>query len=75
LGTRHYPISDIRYPDPAVEIIEQAFEKYVIGNAALERLHTGARWTEVPAWFGDGRFLLWSDIPNNPKAEGLVLEK
>ena len=23
------------------------------------------RWAEGPVWFGDGRFLLWSDIPNN----------
>ncbi len=23
------------------------------------------RWSEGPVWFGDGRFLLWSDIPNN----------
>lgn len=55
----------IRYPDPAVEVIDPRFQKYVIGNAALERLWTGARWTEGPVWFGDGRFLLWSDIPNN----------
>jgi gluconolactonase len=59
---KHYVI---RYPDPAIEVIEPAFEKYVIGNAALERLYTGARWSEGPVWFGDGRYLLWSDIPNN----------
>ena len=23
------------------------------------------RWGEGPVWFGDGRYLLWSDIPNN----------
>ena len=55
----------IRYPDPAVEVIDPRFQKYVLGSAALERLWTGARWTEGPVWFGDGRFLLWSDIPNN----------
>ncbi len=55
----------VRYPDPAIEIIEPAFEKYVLGSATLERLYTGARWTEGPVWFGDGRYLLWSDIPNN----------
>ena len=27
--------------------------------------YTGCRWSEGPAWFGDGRYLLWSDIPNN----------
>lgn len=55
----------IRYPDPAVEIIDPAFAHYVQGGAALERLHTGARWAEGPVWFGDGGYLLWSDIPNN----------
>ena len=33
-------------------------------NAAIERLYTGTRWGEGPVWFGDGRYLLWSDIPN-----------
>lgn len=55
----------IRYPDPAIEVVKPAFEKYVVGSAAVERLYTGARWTEGPVWFGDGRYLLWSDIPNN----------
>lgn len=54
-----------RYPDPAVEVIDQRFSKYKIGNAVVERLWTGARWSEGPVWFGDGGFLLWSDIPNN----------
>ena len=55
----------VRYPDPAVEVIDPRFGKYKLGNAALERLWTGARWTEGPVWFGDGRYLLFSDIPNN----------
>ena len=54
----------IRYPDPAVEVVDPRFAQYVLGTAALERLWTGGRWTEGPVWFGDGRFLLWSDIPN-----------
>ena len=33
--------------------------------ASVERLHTGMRWCEGPAWFGAGRYLVWSDIPNN----------
>ncbi|EWY40062.1 gluconolactonase [Skermanella stibiiresistens SB22] len=36
-----------------------------MGNVRLERLHTGMRWAEGPVWFGDGNYLLWSDIPNN----------
>ncbi len=55
----------IRYPDPAIEILDDRFRQYVLGSAALERLWTGARWTEGPVWFGDGRYLLFSDIPNN----------
>ena len=54
-----------RYPDPAIVILDKRFEKYCQSNAAIERLWTGARWAEGPVWFGDGRFLLFSDIPNN----------
>jgi len=53
------------YPDPAIEVIDQRFAKYKVGNAAVERLYTGARWAEGPVWFADGRYLLFSDIPNN----------
>ena len=56
----------VRYPDPAIEIIdEERFGPFKIGNSAVERLWTGARWTEGPVYFGDGRYLLFSDIPNN----------
>lgn len=55
----------VAYPDPAVEVVDSRFAKYVVGNAAVERLYTGTRWSEGPVWFGDGGYLLWSDIPNN----------
>ena len=55
----------VRYPDPAIEVVDSRFARYRIGNAALELLWTGARWAEGPVWFGDGRYLLFSDIPNN----------
>lgn len=55
----------VRYPDPAIETLDPRFEHYRLGSAIVERLWTGARWTEGPVWFGDGRFLLFSDIPNN----------
>jgi len=54
-----------RYPDPAVQIVDQSFARYRLGLAKIERLATGFRWSEGPVWFGDGRYLLWSDIPNN----------
>ena len=53
-----------RYPDPAVQILHPSFAKYRLAQAAVERLATGFRWAEGPVWFGDGRFLLWSDLPN-----------
>ncbi len=57
--------ASVRYPDPAVEVLDPRFAKYKLGNAAVERIYTGTRWAEGPVWFGDGRYLLWSDIPNN----------
>ncbi len=60
-GWREHP----RYPDPAIETLDARFEPYRVFSAAVERLYTGCRWSEGPVWFGDGRYLLWSDIPNN----------
>lgn len=53
-----------RYPDPRVEILDKRF-KYKLGNAAIEKIATGYRWAEGPVYFRDGRYLLWSDLPNN----------
>lgn len=47
------------------EIIEPEFAGCLIGHARVERLWTGARWSEGPAWFPANRYLVWSDIPNN----------
>ena len=47
------------------EVIEPEFEACFVGHARVERLWTGARWSEGPVWFAAGRYLLWSDIPNN----------
>ena len=55
----------LRYPDPHVEVLDDAFVDLRLYSASVELLHTGCRWSEGPLWFGDGRFLLWSDIPNN----------
>lgn len=53
------------YPDPAIRVLHPSFRKYVVALGAVERLATGFRWAEGPVYFGDGRYLLWSDIPNN----------
>jgi gluconolactonase len=54
-----------RYPDPAVQVLEPSFNSYRLPLASVERLTTGCRWSEGPVWFGDGRYVLWSDIPND----------
>lgn len=48
-----------------VEVLDARFNHCVIGHARVERLWSGARWSEGPAWFAAGRYLVWSDIPNN----------
>jgi gluconolactonase len=55
----------IHYPDPDILVLDKRFAKYKIGNASIERLYTGLRWAEGPAWSGEGHYLVFSDIPNN----------
>lgn len=55
----------LRCPDPAVEVLHPDFLKLRLFSASVERLAGGLRWAEGPVWFGDGRFLLLSDIPND----------
>jgi gluconolactonase len=58
-------VAPVRYPEPDVIALDKSFEKYKIGSAPIERLHTGMYWAEGPAWSGWGQYLVWSDIPNN----------
>jgi gluconolactonase len=51
--------------DDEVEVLDAVFASFVLGNASLERLHTGMRWAEGPVYFADARQLLVSDIPND----------
>lgn len=46
-------------------MIDRRFEACFVGHVRVERLWTGARWAEGPAWFAAGRYLLFSDIPND----------
>ncbi|HYG24109.1 MAG TPA: SMP-30/gluconolactonase/LRE family protein [Verrucomicrobiae bacterium] len=55
----------VRYPDPDIVALNPRFQKYKLGNTPIQRLHTGALWAEGCAWNGRGRYLVWSDIPNN----------
>lgn len=56
-----------RYPDPDIVVLDDRFKKYAIGNTPIQRLyhHANMLWAEGPAWSGVGRYLLWSDIPND----------
>lgn len=55
-----------RYPDPDIVALDPRF-KAKLGNTPLRRLYHSPDmlWAEGPAWSGVGRYLLWSDIPNN----------
>jgi gluconolactonase len=53
------------YVDPDVITIDPMFNGLRQGNTPIKRLWTGALWSEGPAWSGQGRYLVWSDIPNN----------
>ncbi|MGH6791103.1 MAG: SMP-30/gluconolactonase/LRE family protein [Pseudolabrys sp.] len=55
----------LRYPDPSIKSLDKRFDKYRVMLTHVERLASGTLWGEGPVWFGDGRYLLWSDIPNN----------
>ncbi|MBX3441150.1 MAG: SMP-30/gluconolactonase/LRE family protein [Planctomyces sp.] len=55
----------VRYPDPDLVVLDDRFSKYKLGNTPIQRLHTGALWAEGPAWSAVGKYLLWSDIPND----------
>lgn len=53
-----------RYPDPDIVVLDDRFGGKV-WNTSIERLYTGTLWAEGPAWNAVGRYLVWSDIPND----------
>jgi gluconolactonase len=57
----------VRYPDPDIITLDDRFKKYALGNTPIQRLYHSKEmlWAEGPAWNGVGKYLLWSDIPNN----------
>ena len=64
--------SPVRYPDSDLLVLDKRFAKYKIGNAAIQRLCTGMLWAEGPAWHSGGRYLIWSDIPNDTRRRWLA---
>ena len=59
-----------RYPEPDVVALDKRF-RYKLGNTPILRLYRGTMWAEGPAWNGVGRYLLWSDIPNDEQLRWL----
>lgn len=55
----------VSYPDPDIVTVDPAFNGLRVNNTAIHRLWTGGQWCEGPAWSSVGKFLVWSDIPNN----------
>ena len=55
----------VRYPDPDIIALDPRFRRYIVRNTSIKRLYSGTEWAEGPAWSGVGRYLVWSDIPNN----------
>lgn len=55
------------YPDPDIVVLDDRFKKYALGNTPIQRLFHSKDmlWAEGPAWNGSGKYLVWSDIPNN----------
>jgi gluconolactonase len=47
------------------EVLDPRFARLYNGTATVDRLYTGCRWAEGPAYFAAGRYLVWSDIPND----------
>jgi gluconolactonase len=55
----------ISYPDPDIIALDPKRFRYKLINAGIERVYTGCRWSEGPAWNGNAQCLVWSDIPND----------
>jgi gluconolactonase len=48
-----------------IDARDARFAGLIHGNAGIDRIWTGGRWCEGPAYFPAGRYLIWSDIPND----------
>ncbi len=58
-------LPNVYFTDPDVLTVDPSFDGLRQPNAPIQRLWTGALWAEGPAWNSEGRYLVWSDIPNN----------
>jgi len=55
----------VYFHDPDIVSVDPSFDRYIQPNASIERLWRGGIWLEGPAWSSVGRYLVFSDIPNN----------
>lgn len=62
----------VRYPDPDIITLDARFNRLRLGSAPIRRLQTGLLWAEGPAWSAVGRYVLWSDIPNDRQMRYLL---
>jgi gluconolactonase len=62
-GSR-YPDSHLESAKPKLSFGPNDFPAFA-GTMAVERVATGFRWAEGPVYFPAGRYVLFSDIPNN----------
>jgi gluconolactonase len=53
------------FTDPDILVVDPVFGGLAQANSSIKRLYTGTLWAEGPAWNAQGRYLVWSDIPNN----------
>lgn len=60
----------LRHSEPNIIKLDPRF-KGKIGNAPIQRIHTGGQWAEGPDWSAVGKYLLWSEIPNNSQLRWL----
>ena len=50
---------------PSFDVVDARFYRLALPYVNVEKLYSGCRWSEGPAWFAAGRYLVWSDIPND----------
>lgn len=59
------PSTPAIYPDPDVVVLDNSLKPYLVGLTAIHRLWTGFQWAEGPAWSGEGRYVVFSDVKGN----------
>src|SRR5262245_42412592 len=64
-GTSGVPIGEHPMAASDYEVFDERFRNCVNRTSHVQQLWTGARWTEGPVCFPGGKYVLFSDIPND----------